>query len=62
MRWLTAKAWRLLGSRKGQGVVEYGLILMLIVVVIIVSALGTIGDKAAKPLNETAHAPMASGN
>jgi len=62
MRWLTANVWRLLGSRKGQGIVEYGLILMLIVVVIIVSALGTIGDKTAKPLNEAARALVASGN
>ena len=57
---LTAWPRRLLYSRRGQGAVEYALILILVTVVLIL-ALSSIGETFPNPLNEAAEGFGAGG-
>ena len=52
MRSIIREFKALLKKRKAQGLVEYALILLLVVVVLLINSLGTIGQKAAEPLDE----------
>jgi hypothetical protein len=46
----------LLTFRRGQGLVEYAMILFLIVIIIIVMALDSIGGTTSEPLQHAANA------